>query len=322
MTKDEVRGHLSIFGAEVLWGLMAPATKLLYAGAIITPLMLMDMRFFGAAILFWAATPFMKKEHVPHQDLLKLFFAALFSIIFNQGMYSFGLSLTSPIDASICTTSMPLIAMILAAIYLKEPVTQLKVMGIAIGAAGAVLLIESGQQVHGGNTSGIWGDLCVLIAQTSFACYLVFFKDLIKKYSAFTLMKWMFTYASICMIPFSYNTVYGFVMHAGQLRSLDWMNIAIVVIGGTFFSYLLLPLGQKNLRPTVTAIYNYVQPVVASAVAIFWGLDSFNLMKGIAVVLVFTGVAFVTQSKSRKQMEAYKKAQAASGKETSGNQQS
>lgn len=320
MTKNEVRGHLSILGAEVLWGLMAPATKLLYAGAIITPLMLMDMRFLGAAILFWAASPFMKKEHVPHQDLLKLFFAALFSIIFNQGMYSFGLSLTSPIDASICTTSMPLIAMILAAIYLKEPVTQLKVMGIAIGAVGAVLLIESGQQVQGGNTSGVWGDLCVLIAQTSFACYLVFFKDLIKRYSAFTLMKWMFTYASICVLPFSYDTIYAFVMHAGHLRSLDWMNISIVVIGGTFFSYLLLPLGQKNLRPTVTAIYNYVQPVVASAVAIFWGLDSFNLMKGIAVVLVFAGVAFVTQSKSRKQLEAYKKAQAASGKSGNDNQ--
>lgn len=315
MTKDEARGHLSIFSAEVLWGLMAPATKLLYAGAVVTPLMLMDMRFFGAAILFWAVTPFMKHEHVPHQDLLKLFFAALFSIIFNQGMYSFGLSLTSPIDASICTTSMPLIAMILAAVYLKEPVTQLKVMGIAIGAAGAVLLIESGQQVHGGNTSGIWGDLCVLIAQTSFACYLVFFKDLIRKYSAYTLMKWMFTYASICLLPFSYNTVYAFVVNAGNLRSLDWMNIAIVVVGGTFFSYLLLPMGQKNLRPTVTAIYNYVQPVVASAVAIFWGLDSFNLMKGIAVVLVFLGVAFVTQSKSRKQMEAYKKEQAEKAEE-------
>lgn len=314
MTKDEVRGHLSIFGAEVLWGLMAPATKLLYAGAIVTPLMLMDMRFFGATVLFWLVTPFMRKEHVPHQDLLKLFFAALFSIIFNQGLYSFGLSLTSPIDASICTTSMPLIAMILAAVYLKEPVTQLKIMGIAVGAAGAVLLIESGQQVQGGNASGVWGDLCVLVAQTSFACYLVFFKDLIKKYSAFTLMKWMFTYASICVIPFSYNTVYSFVTTAGQLTGLAWMNLFIVVVGGTFFSYMLLPIGQKNLRPTVTAIYNYVQPVVASAVAIFWGLDSFNLMKGIAVVLVFTGVAFVTQSKSRKQMEAYKKARAATEK--------
>lgn len=310
MTKDEARGHLSIFGAEVLWGLMAPATKLLYAGAIVTPLMLMDMRFFGAALLFWAITPFMKREHVPHQDLLKLFFAALFSIIFNQGMYSFGLSLTSPIDASICTTSMPLIAMILAAIYLKEPVTQLKVMGVAIGAAGAVLLIESGRQVHGGNASGVWGDLCVLVAQTSFACYLVFFKDLIRKYSAYTLMKWMFTYASICLLPFSYNTIYTFVASAGQFHTLEWVNMGIVVVGGTFFSYLLLPMGQKHLRPTVTAIYNYVQPVIASAVAIFWGLDSFNLMKGIAVVLVFAGVAFVTQSKSRKQMETYKREQA------------
>ena len=115
----------------------------------------------------------------------------------------------------------------------------------------------------------------------------------------------MFTYASICLIPFSYS----------EIVQLDWSLLDYKLIGGlvmvvfcaTFISYLLIPIGQKSLRPTVTSMYNYLQPIVASIIAVIWGMDSFNVLKIIAVVLVFTGVFFVTQSKSRAQMEAYQK---------------
>lgn len=61
----------------------------------------------------------------------------------------------------------------------------------------------------------------------------------------------------------------------------------------------------KHLRPTVTSMYCYVQPVVASfVVAVCGGLSSFNPTKIIAILLVFTGVFLVTRSKSRAQMEA------------------
>ncbi len=309
MKRKEAQGHLAICSAEILWGAMSPATKMLFAGGLVTPLMLMDMRFIGAALLFWLFSPFVKQEHVPHGDMLKLFFASLLSIIFNQGMYSLSLSLTSPIDASICTTSMPLITMIIAAIILKEPITRLKVMGIIVGATGAVLLIESGQQESGGNQNSLLGDVCVLLAQTSFAFYLVLFKDLIKRYSAYTLMKWMFTYASLCILPFSYHSLSALFSYLPTFTSADWGNAALIVLGGTFVSYLLLPIGQHNLRPTVTAIYNYVQPLVATLIAILLGVGTFNTLKGIAVVLVFAGVACVTQSKSKAQIDAYKKRQ-------------
>ena len=36
--------------------------------------------------------------------------------------------------------------------------------------------------------------------------------------------------------------------------------------------------GQKALRPTLVGMYNYVQPVVASALGICMGLDVFTKM--------------------------------------------
>ena len=58
-----------------------------------------------------------------------------------------------------------------------------------------------------------------------------------------------------------------------------------------------------NLRPTVAGMYNYVQPVVACIVAICCGMESLNLIKAAAVVLIFTGVYLVTASKSRQDLE-------------------
>ena len=120
------KGHASMFGANAMWGLLSPISKVIMASGAITPLVVTDLRIGGAMVLFWAASFFNKPEHVSHKDLATLFFASLLAIVFNQGCFVFGVSLTSPGDAYIITTSMPLWAMILAAFILKEPITGKK----------------------------------------------------------------------------------------------------------------------------------------------------------------------------------------------------
>ena len=304
MTNNELKGHGAMLGAEVMWGVMAPVSKIVLASAV-TPLLMTNFRVLGAACLFWIASLFIKQEHVKHHDLLLLFFASLLGIIFNQGLFMFGLSLTSPINASIITTSSPIITMIIAALFLHEPVTKSKLLGVFLGAIGAFILIVSGQ--HGASQAGnMWGDILCLLAQLSFSLYLVFYKGLTSRYSSITLMKWMFTYSSICLIPFSYNEIMAADWGALS-REVLW-GLILIVFCATFISYLLIPVGQRYLRPTLTSMYNYVQPIVASVVAVCWGMDSFNLLKIIAVVFVFTGVFFVTKSRSREEVEAYEKA--------------
>ena len=292
-----------MLGANVMWGLMSPLAKLVMVGGAVTPLVVTDLRIFGAMVLFWITSFFRKPEHVGHKDMAKLLVASLLAIVFNQGCFIFGVGLTSPGDASIITTSMPLWAMALAAIFLKEPITGKKVLGIAAGAGGALLLIMGSHQAQA-QTPGdnpILGDLLVLLAQLSYASYIVLFKNFVGKYSPVTIMKWMFTYSFICLLPFSYT----------GLMATDWVSfnaeticgISFIVAGGTFLSYILVIVGQKILRPTVAGMYNYVQPVVAAVVAVYWGLDSFSLGKMLSVVLIFAGVYLVTTSKSRADME-------------------
>lgn len=299
MTTNQLRAHLAMLGANVLWGGMAPMVKIVMASGLVTSLMLTNFRMAGAAVLFWCTSLFTPHEHVPAADLLRLAGAAMLGIVFNQGCYVFGVGLTSPGEASVITTTMPMWVMLLAAVLLHEPITLKKAGGIVLGAAGALILVfSSASAVTSSASNPALGDVLVLTAQLSYALYLTFYRNFIRKYSVVTLMKWMFLFASLAVVPLSLP----------QWLATDWSSftlaeaggVAYIVIGATFLSYICVMIGQKSLRPTLVGMYNYVQPVVACAIGIMLGLDTFTAIKILAVALIFSGVYLVNISKAAK----------------------
>ena len=299
MFSKRVKGHLAMFSANIAWGLMSPLSKGIMMFGAIGYLTLVSFRLAGAAVAFWIASLFVKKEKVPPRDLLLIWVAALFAIVFNQAIFITGVSMTSPINASIVTTFLPIITMVISAFYLKEPITFKKLFGIVVGGAGAVLIIVSSTQMDAGSVESnrnLIGILLVFTAQVSYAIYFVFFKKFVEKYSPITLMKWMFLFASITYLPFGQSEFLHIDYTAIPFHI--YRDIAFIVLGSTFFTYLMVPIGQKNLRPTVASMYNNVQPIVATIAAAIMGVDAFGLMKGLAIALVFAGVFIVNKSKS------------------------
>lgn len=300
MTKkpNTVLGHLCMVAACAIWGLMAPLGKDAMIHGI-PGLEMVTFRVAGAMVCFWLASLFTKTEKVERKDLLKLFGAGMFAIVFNQCNYTVGLSLTSPVNASIVTTTLPFTTMLLAFIALGEPITGKKALGVLVGAAGAILLITASIASVDGRAGTLKGDLMCLVAQCSFAVYLTFFKKLISKYSVITCMKWMITFATIVILPFTFNKVAALPWTEITLKT--YLEAAFVVVGGTFFAYIFSIHAQKILRPTVIAMYNYVQPIVACGVSVAAGLAVFGWRQAFAVVLVFTGVYLVNQSKAKSE---------------------
>lgn len=301
MALTKKHGHLSLFVANLIFGLNNPLTRTLIPDKM-SPFTITLARMVGGALLFWIASLFVKKEKVEKKDILKLFFAALFGIVLNQMFFLEGLSLTSPIDASLVITLLPIVTMILAAIILREPITWLKTMGVIVGACGALLLILS--SATAGNNGGYKGNLIILISTLSFAFYLTMFKGVISKYSPVHSMKWMFLFASLMSYPFCHNAVVS--TNFAQFDYSVYLRIIYIVGLATFVAYLLLPIGQKTLRPTTLSMYNYMQPIVASLITIALGMGQLSYNNIFSAILVFAGVYIVTQSKSRAQMEAKK----------------
>jgi drug/metabolite transporter (DMT)-like permease len=241
MGDKRISGHVYALTANILWGLMAPIGK--SALQEFTAVSVTTFRMTGAAIAFWILSAFLPKEQIPPKDMLKIFFASMFALTFNQGMYIFGLSMTSPIDASIVTTTLPIITMIVAAIYLKEPITNKKVLGIFVGAMGALILICSGTATAG--TGSLYGDLLCMVAQLSFSIYLTAFKGLAQKYSVITLNKWMFIYASMCYIPLSYNDIAAIEWSTVSTSTI--LQVLYIALCGSFLAYIFIMTAQKLL---------------------------------------------------------------------------
>ncbi len=195
--------------------------------------------------------------------------------------------------------------MLISAAYLKEPITYKKIIGVLIGCLGAVILIFSSKYLNVSGTRSWLGNSLCFLSSLAYACYLVFFRDFIKTKHPVTIMKWMFLFSAILLLPIGIPKI-----TAVDLRSINnllGVEIIYVVLMATFLTYLLIPIGQKHLRPTTLTMYNYLQPIIAAILAIFLGQDNFGLEKVLAAILVFLGVYVVTQSKSRQQLEAENK---------------
>lgn len=307
MESGKLKGHAALWVANLIWGLNAPICKQVLQSVAnpegVNPFALSACRMTGAALLFWVASLFMPRERVSRRDLGLLLLASVFGIQFNQLLYLWGLSLTSPIDASIIATLVPIVTMLLAALFLREPITWLKSGGVALGCTGAVMLVVMSSAATTVASSLLGNALCI-ISTISFSFYLTAFRSVIVRYSPFTVMKWMFLFAAIVALVIYHKPLAETDFSALPPRVL--LGALFVVVGATFLTYLCVPIGQQHLRPTVVAMYNYVQPVVAVLFSVVLGLDTFGFTKAAAALFVFTGVWMVTQSKSRREMEKLK----------------
>ena len=300
-----LQAHLFIFVAEVMWGLSAPIAKDIMLQDF-NGFQLVSLRIAGSALLFWGLSLLQnQQERVSRSDLAKLMLAGLLSIGFNQTLFTVGLDMTSPVNASIMTTMMPILTMFLAFLILHEPISTLKVLGIVCGATGAILIVLHSSHSGASRADSAEGDLLIIIAQFCFALYLTLFKGVLHRYSGVTCMKWMFTASILFVVPFTAQSFRTFSW-TGHTAAF-WGGTAYVVVGATFIAYLLLMAAQKVLRPTVVSIYNYVQPLVACIASVLAGLGVFTWVHALAACLIVAGVTFVTRSKSRAQMLAEQK---------------
>jgi len=283
--------HLAILGANLIYGLNYVIAKGIMPDYM-APRTIIFFRVMGAAILFWVIASLLKPEKVDKKDLKKLLGAAFFGIALNQIMFFEGLNLTTPINASIIMVGTPILVLVFSHYILKEGLTKLKLLGIALGSAGALwLILKSGSFTFSSDT--LLGNIFILINASSYALFLVLIKPLMRKYSPITIMKWLFTFGLIFVIPVSLKLVVQ--TNYAIIPFNIWMSITYVVLFKTVLAYLLNNYSLKLVSPTVNSAYIYLQPFLATVVALATGKDFLTWVEVTAALLIFTGVYFVSR---------------------------
>ena len=297
LNKSTLTGHLACFGAYCIFGFNIVCCKNISNAHVMTPMDLLCFRAAGATLLFWILSLFMPKEKVPLNDLWKIFIASMLGLFLTQWSFLKAITMTTSIDTSITNTCTPILTMIVAAIVLKEPITFKKVGGILVSLAGVLILVFNSVGLGGGaSETKPMGIVLAVLNGLTFALYLGIFRPLISKYNVVTFMKWMFLFSMLVALPF--NARHFFQLPFGQMESKVLWQVAYVVFFATFVAYFLIPVGQKRLRPTLVSMYNYVQPIIATIISIIIGLDHLTWKKIVAMILVFSGVWIVNQSRA------------------------
>ena len=302
MNKYNYKAHLALLGANIIYGINHIVAKGVMPDKI-GPSAFVFLRVLFAGLLFWIIKSFIT-EKIEKKDFIRLILSGLFGITINMLLFFHGLSLTSPIDASIIMTATPVIVLILSIVILKEKITTNKLLGITIGAIGAFLLIWYGKKAIG--TSSSLGNMFIFLNACSYALYLVIVKPLMIKYNPFTIISWVFLFGFLFMFPFgikeAINTDYSsFTLHT-------YLTVTFVILGTTFLTYLFNIYALTKVSPSVNGSYIYLQPVISfimvSVYAFILGNNEYaqdiNMVKILSCSMVVIGVYLISKKPKEK----------------------
>jgi len=288
--KIKILPHIALFAVNLIYALNYSIAKDVMPDYI-GPSGFILLRVIGGSFLFFLTYIFFIKEKVNSSDLVRLIFCGLFGVAINQLFFFEGLNLTTPINAAIIMTVSPILVIVFSAIIIKEKITIRKIFGIFLGLTGAATLILKSGAISLDNDYFI-GNFLVFVNATSYSIYLVIVKGLMTKYNPITVMFYVFSFGLIFVFPFGISELSNVSLEIFTLEI--FLKVGFVVICTTFLAYLFNAFALKSLNPSVVSIYIYLQPVLATVIAIILKSDSLDLVKIISSVFIFSAVFLVS----------------------------
>jgi drug/metabolite transporter (DMT)-like permease len=298
---DRLKAHLALLGANLFYGAGFTVAKQIMP-RLILPLGFIFIRVSVVTLLFWMSFGGGKnyRTKIDRKDWKILVLGGLFGVALNQMLFFLGLNLTFPIHASLIMMSTPLLITIISLFILKERIGWNKYLGLFLGISGAFLLMSAGKEITVTGNSAL-GDLFVFLNAASYAIYLVLIKPLMQRYRPIIVIRWVFFFGFLFVLPFGwqqFNTI-----NWSAFRPADLACLAFIVICVTFFTYLWNTYALQHLTPSTAGAYIYLQPLFAAIISIEVMGEPLTMVKLLATLLIFSGVFLVNFSVSKKKLQ-------------------
>ncbi|UZR92344.1 DMT family transporter [Chondrinema litorale] len=297
--KSSITIHLALFSVAFLYGANYNIAKLA-TPEFISPSALVVLRVVFSTIFFWVSGVFIKSQPIPRKAILSLLLCSVFGTAGTQMLFLKGLSLTSPINASVIMTLTPVMVLLISFFFAGEHLNRFKFIGIALGIIGAFFLV--GGQNFSFSGENALGDFIIVLNASVFASYLVLVKKFMLEYHPITVIKWVFLLGCPMVIPFGYNELVHLI-NWNELPSFVWLSLIYVIIGATFLVYLLNTIALSKANPSLVGFYIYFQPVVSTLIAIAFFNEVLTIEKIFFSLMIFTGVWLVGKKKKPLQTE-------------------
>lgn len=286
-----IRVHAALFSVSFLYAVLFS-----WAGQImpnfISPEAFVMLRLLTATALFYLVSFGFPRERIDWKSHgLEFAICGFFGTSANMYLFFYGLSLTHPINGAILMLVTPLCVCVFDHIRLKEQAKPLFILATISGTiCSAFLLIGKGANF---TSETLLGDLLVGINALFYAIYLVRVKKLAHIYTPITINK----------IGFSFGTIYLLPIGAMALIHTDFSaftpnitaKVAYILFFTSFLVYLLNSYALQKSGPSLSGLYIYLQPVLASIIALILGTDSLSSHKIILMILIILSVFVATK---------------------------
>ncbi len=295
--------HIAIICANIIWGLYATICKGFLISGIISSWGLCGIKMIGGAILLWCIAALLPssiapRERIDYKDIPKLFLASMLINAGSQSCIIIGLNYTSPVDGTVICSMAPIFTVVLGILLLKQNISIVKSIGIALGFGGAILFVLPGllygnplTDIDNNGNNPLLGNVLIIASQIFGALYLLLFTNVLSRYSAVTLIKWLFLFSAIVLLPFTATDIYN--VSWSSINIEEWLQLGYIIIFATGLAYLLLVVGQKGVSPTAISMYNYLQPITATISSIALGIATITGQQILATILCLVGVYIV-----------------------------
>ena len=253
---------------------------------------LVAFRVAGAALAFILIGAIRGRVgRIQKRDWPLLVASSLLGVVLNQWLFVKGLSLTTVINATLLGTTIPIFTLLVSITLRTDRASLRRILGILLSAGGVVYLIGPGSVEFSSATR--LGDLLIVTNSLCYGTYIAISKDLMTRYSALSVITWIFIVGSIATVPVGAMSI-SYVPLA-NVSAAVWLAVAYIVVVPTVGAYYLNAWALGRVPPSTVAVYIYLQPLIAFSLAPLLLGEKLNWRTIVAAVLIFAGVLVVTR---------------------------
>jgi drug/metabolite transporter (DMT)-like permease len=286
--------RVGAFLAVVFWGVSFVATKAVVQE--ISPVALIFARAslataFLVGTLAWRGQPVLP----PRDALAPLALMGFVGVAVHQVLQAYALTLTSAINTGWLIGLTPIWSAILAAITLKERLGCAKVVGLALGFLGALLVVTRGSlQTATLALPATRGDLLILASTVNWAVYTILGHDTLRRLGAARATAGAMLFGWMMLAPLA--LIGGAVRTYGQLSPVGVAGVLFLGIASSGLGYLFWYGALARIEASKVAAFLYLEPLVTLAAAVALLGEPVAVLTLVGGVLLVSGVVLVQRA--------------------------
>lgn len=294
-----LRYHIALAVSNILFGVSFSAYVSLLQGVMLPTQLFALQLLFSLLVFAPLAVAYRGFFRLSLDDFGSIFIVALLVVFGWWYLLMKGASYTNPVDASTIVTIGPIFTLITSIVVQSRKPRWGERLGIMVALLGVcVVLVDRGRMLIG-EVGEAYGNALVLCAVVAIAVNTVLITPVLRRHGTLVVMGWYYLIGALLSLPILVSELP--TIEISNLSHSDLLEVGYILILGSALPLYLLYKSSEHLTAIHNAVYRYIQPIVATVVAVLRGQTIIDRTNIVGAVLIFVGMLCVILATPRQE---------------------